>query len=118
VTTFWFALEDATLDNGCLWVQPGGHQGPLREQYRCEQGRLRMQQLDTKPWPAVNSAQALPVPAGALVCFHGLLPHRSAANRSAVSRLAYTLHATDAGATYSPSNWLQRGAAMPVKGFV
>jgi hypothetical protein len=22
VTTFWFALEDATLDNGCLWAEP------------------------------------------------------------------------------------------------
>ena len=30
VTGFWFALEDATLDNGCLWVAPGGHRGPLR----------------------------------------------------------------------------------------
>ena len=27
------ALEDATLDNGCLWVQPGGHRGPLRERF-------------------------------------------------------------------------------------
>ena len=33
VTTFWFALEDATLDNGCLWVEPGGHRGPLRERF-------------------------------------------------------------------------------------
>lgn len=27
VTTFWFALEDATRDNGCLWVAPGGSAG-------------------------------------------------------------------------------------------
>ena len=33
VTTFWFALEDATLDNGCLWAEPGGHRGPLRERF-------------------------------------------------------------------------------------
>jgi phytanoyl-CoA hydroxylase len=25
VTTFWFALEDATVANGCLWAEPGGH---------------------------------------------------------------------------------------------
>jgi phytanoyl-CoA hydroxylase len=118
VTTFWFALEDASLDNGCLWVQPGGHTGPLREQYVCEQGSLRMQQLDATPWPTMNAAKALPVRAGALVCFHGLLPHSSAANRSAASRLAYTLHATDASASYSPLNWLQRSATMPVKGFL
>ena len=34
VTGFWFAIEDATLDNGCLWAQPGGHRGPLRRVYQ------------------------------------------------------------------------------------
>lgn len=115
VTTFWFALEDATRDNGCLWVEPGGHRGPLRELYLCEGGRLRMQALDPTPWPA--QGVPLEVEAGALVVFHGLLPHGSAANRSPVSRMACTLHLTDGAAAYSPRNWLQRGAAFPVRGF-
>jgi len=116
VTTFWFALEDATLDNGCLWVEPGGHHGPLREQYVCDHaaGTLQMRALDATPWPA--TAVPLPVAAGTLVVFHGLLPHRSAANRSARSRLAYTLHVTDGAATYAAENWLQRGADLPVGG--
>jgi phytanoyl-CoA hydroxylase len=134
VTTFWFALEDATLDNGCLWVQPGGHRGSgalpgdgpgdgpgdtpgiLRERYVCEQGRLRMDRLPAPPWPSLDQAVPLPVAAGTLVVFHGLLPHRSAANRSAASRLAYTLHVTDGRAAYAASNWLQRGASFPVRG--
>lgn len=123
VTTFWFALEDATLDNGCLWVQPGGHRSPLREQYICDRdgpgpGRLRMQALDATPWPSMDEAVALPVPAGTLVVFHGLLPHCSAANRSAKSRLAYTLHVTDGRAAYAPENWLQRDAGFPVRGLM
>jgi phytanoyl-CoA hydroxylase len=117
VTTFWFALEDATLDNGCLWVQPGGHRSPLREQYRCEGGRLQMDRLDPTPWPGLAQAVPLPVAAGTLVVFHGLLPHCSGPNRSPHSRLAYTLHATDGRAAYSPHNWLQRGAHFPVRGF-
>lgn len=116
VTTFWFALEDATLDNGCLWVQPGGHRSPLREQYVCEAGKLRMQALDPTPWPGMDGATAVPVAAGSLVCFHGLLPHCSAPNRSAQSRLAYTLHVTDGTAAYSPLNWLQTSPALPVRG--
>ena len=116
VTTFWFALEDATLDNGCLWVEPGGHCGPLREQYVCEDGRLTMRALDATPWPTHERALPLPVAAGTLVVFHGLLPHCSAANRSPMSRLACTLHVTDAGAVYAPLNWLQRSAALPVRG--
>ena len=116
VTTFWFALEDATLDNGCLWVEPGGHTGPLREQYVCDAGRQQMRALDSTPWPSLAQAVPLPVAAGTLVVFHGLLPHCSAANRSPRSRLAYTLHVTDGSAAYSPLNWLQRSAALPVRG--
>ncbi len=121
VTTFWFALEDATLDNGCLWVEAGGHRGPrgvLREQYVCDHaaGTLRMQSLNATPWPTTAQAVPLPVAAGTLVVFHGLLPHCSAANRSAKSRLAYTLHVTDGQAAYAPENWLQRGGEFPVRG--
>jgi phytanoyl-CoA hydroxylase len=25
IVGLWFALEDATLENGCLWAMPGGH---------------------------------------------------------------------------------------------
>lgn len=118
VTTFWFALEDATIDNGCLWVQAGAQHDPLREQYLCEGGRLHMQPLDAKPWPDASNAVPLPVQAGTLIVFGGLLPHYSGPNRSPKSRLAYTLHATCGTAGYSPLNWLQRSAALPVRGFV
>ena len=121
VVTFWFALEDATLDNGCLWVEPGGHDGTrgvLRERYVCEQGRLRMEPLDGTPWPDLHHALPLPVAAGTLVVFHGLLPHCSLPNRSPVSRLAYTLHVTDGRAAYSPLNWLQRSPDFPVRGLL
>lgn len=118
VTTFWFALEDATRDNGCLWVQPGGQRGPLRERYVRDGDRLAMEALDATPWPrAGGDGVPLEVAAGTLVVFHGLLPHGSAANRSAVSRMACTLHVTDGTAAYSPRNWLQRGAGLPVRGF-
>jgi phytanoyl-CoA hydroxylase len=118
VTTFWFALEDATLQNGCLWTEPGGHRGPLRERFVKAGAGARMEKLDATPWPDARSAVPLEVAAGTLVVFHGLLPHYSAANRSARSRHAYTLHVTDQASAYSPANWLQRGANLPVRGFV
>ena len=117
VTTFWIALEDATRDNGCLWVQPGGHRGPLRERFVRDGERLQMEALDNTPWPTTADGVPLEVPAGTLVVFHGLLPHGSAANRSAVSRMACTLHVTDGAAAYSPRNWLQRSHTLPVRGF-
>jgi len=118
VTTFWFALEDATVENGCLWVEPGGHRGPLRELFVREGDVVRKQRLDDTPWPTGEYAQPLPVSAGTLVCFHGLLPHYSAPNRSPISRHAYSLHVTDARATYAASNWLQRDGSLPLRGFV
>jgi len=118
VTGFWFALEDATVDNGCLWMQPGGHRGPLRERFVREGDAVCMQPLDATPWPDTSTAVPVPAEAGTLVVFHGLLPHWSAPNRSDRSRHAYTLHATDGRAAYAPHNWLQRRKDFPVRGFV
>ena len=110
VTGLWFALEDATLDNGCLWVQPGGHRSPLRERFVRSAEGVRLDRLDATAWPTPAEARPLEVPAGAVVCFHGLMPHYSAPNRSAVSRHAYTLHLSDERSHWSQDNWLRTDA--------
>lgn len=110
VVTFWFAIEDADTDNGCLWVEPGGHRGPLRERFLLgagADGGPGHRRLDDTPWPSLDRSVPVPAVAGDLVLMHGLLPHRSDANRSPRSRLAYTLHATDARHAWAPDNWLQ-----------
>jgi phytanoyl-CoA hydroxylase len=117
VITLWFALEDANRNNGCLWVQRGGHRGPLREQFVSESGATRMVSLDDTPWPGETDAVPVEVEAGALVVLNGLLPHYSAPNRSAHSRHAYTLHVVDGTAAYDPRNWLQRSPEFPARGF-
>jgi phytanoyl-CoA hydroxylase len=118
VVGFWWALEDATRDNGCLWVAPGGHRGPLRERYvRQADGAVATERLDDTPWPSGDATTPLEVPAGTLVIFDGRLPHASAPNRSERSRLAYTLHIVEGRAAWSPLNWLQRPAADPARGF-
>jgi phytanoyl-CoA hydroxylase len=116
VTAFWFALEDATRENGCMWVQPGGHKSPLRARFIAGNGGARLQTVDPTPWPTIDDAVALEVEAGALVVFDGMLPHYSAPNRSPRSRHAYTLHAVDGTAHYSESNWLQR-RTLRLRGF-
>jgi phytanoyl-CoA hydroxylase len=118
VTTFWFALEDATVDNGCLWAEPGGHLGPLRERFVREGDVITMEKLDATPWPDDSVAVPLEAKAGTLICFHGLLPHYSAPNRSPKSRHAFTLHATDGATEYSKKNWIQRPDNFPVRGFI
>ncbi len=117
VTTLWFALERADRTNGCLWVQRGGHRTPLRERFVVADGAGRLERIDATPWPDADEAEPVEVEAGTLVVLHGLLPHYSAPNRSERSRHAYTLHAVDARARYSPANWLQRDASFPPRGF-
>jgi phytanoyl-CoA hydroxylase len=114
---FWFALEDATLENGCMQFIPGGHKLPLKKRnYRADDGKLVTETLDDTPWP---EERRVPVEAraGTLVVFDGRAPHLSAANRSSRSRHAYTLHVIDRTCHYPAENWLQRSADLPLRGF-
>lgn len=110
VIGLWVALEDASADNGCLLVQPGGHRGPLRERYRVDwhSRKGQLEALDATPWPAPEDVLALEVPAGGAVLFSDHLPHASAANRSGRSRTALSLHFADASSGWDTDNWLQR----------
>ena len=114
---FWFALEDATLENGCMQFIPGGHKLPLKKRnYRGPDGTLLTETLDDTPWPEEEKLAA-EAEAGTLVIFDGRAPHLSAANVSSKSRHAYTLHVIDRRCHYPAENWLQRGDDMPLRGF-
>ena len=117
VTGLWFALEDATLENGCLWALAGGHKSGLKSRFvRASGGGTRFERYDERPWPD-DGLVPLEVKKGALVVLHGLLPHLSRTNRSPRSRHAYTLHLMDARARYPEDNWLRRAPSMPLRGF-
>jgi phytanoyl-CoA hydroxylase len=113
----WFALEDATIENGCLWAIPGAHKEGLKSRFvRAEAGGTRFEVFDESPWPEEN-LQLLEVEKGSLIVLHPLLPHLSRENRSPKSRHAYTLHIIDASVDYPKENWLQRSREMPLRGF-
>lgn len=113
----WFALEHATIENGCLWVIPGGHQMGLKSRFlRAEAGGTRFEVFDDSPW-AEDNLQPLEVEKGTLIVLHPLLPHLSRENRSPKSRHAYTLHVIDASVNYPKDNWLQRSGDMSLRGF-
>lgn len=110
VTAIWVAIEDANRDNGCLWVQPGGHLSPLRETYQVDWSKREgtLTDLDKTPWPATGEAVAVEVKAGSIVMFHDHMPHYSSQNRSDRSRHAFTMHVAEQSADWSGRNWLQR----------
>jgi phytanoyl-CoA hydroxylase len=114
VTGFWFAIEEATLENGCLWALPGGHEIPVKQRFRRDgEGGTAMDVLDASPYPE-DGLVPLEAAAGTLIVLHGALPHRSGPNRSDRSRHAYTLHVVERGAAYPADNWLQR-PSLPLR---
>lgn len=119
VTGFWFALEDATLENGCLWAAPGAHRAPLRKVFKRlgdDDAGTEFDVLDPTPLPdAPQDLVPLEVPAGTMVVLDGRLPHWSDVNRSGRSRHAYSLHCISAAADYPDWNWLQRPSDMPLR---
>jgi len=103
---FWFALEDANKENGCLQVASGGHKGPLRKLFKRENNKMKMEELSSEPFPKTDTF--VEVKKGSLVLLHGRLPHYSCENNSEKSRHAYTFHVIEGNSKYLDYNWLQR----------
>jgi len=120
VTGCWFAVEDATIENGCMWAAPGGHTTGLRSQFKragiTDDDGTTFEVLDPTPLPT-PPGELVPIEAtaGTLVLLHGLLPHWSDVNHSPRSRHAYTVHCISASAEYPAWNWLQRSPDMPLR---
>jgi phytanoyl-CoA hydroxylase len=117
VIGFWFAIDDATMENGCLWALPGGHRIPVKARSRLNEAGTAtvMEVLDPTPYPTAGLVP-LEAPRGTLVLLDGALPHLSGPNRSDRPRHAYTVHAIDGTAHYLRDNWLQR-PTLPLRGF-
>lgn len=113
VIGLWFALEDAHVDNGCLWVMPGGHKGPLKERFINKAGELAFMDKKRVSWPK-KAFIPLEAKAGDLIILHGLLPHLSEQNRSSMTRYAYTLHFIDDAVYFPKDNWLNSGSRLRV----
>ena len=82
--TAWIAINDATLDNGCLQVIPGPHNKILPH---CP----KVQTAIADEFIDEAAAVPLPVKAGGVVLFHPLTPHSSLSNTSKGFRWSFDL---------------------------
>ena len=116
IAGLWFAFEDATIENGCLWAIPGGHKAGLKTRWVRRAGGMSFEVFDSSHWPE-DQLVPLEVGKGSLIILNGLLPHKSLANRSSRSRHAYSLHVINGRSLYPQNNWLRRPPEMPLRGF-
>ena len=83
LTGGWIALDDATTENGCLWVIPGSHKRGILWPQRIQHDSRFDCAHETFRFPYTDD-DAIPVEvkAGAIVFFNGYLLHRSLPNRA------------------------------------
>ncbi|MCW2525111.1 MAG: leucine dehydrogenase [Frankiales bacterium] len=87
----WVALSRATLENGCLWVLPGSHKGPIHE--HVPDRRPAANRAYTEIVSEDDSARepALMEP-GDVLFFHSYLMHMSTDNVADERRAAMVYH--------------------------
>ncbi|KAI8353192.1 hypothetical protein BD560DRAFT_408465 [Blakeslea trispora] len=106
---FWFALEDCTESNGCLWFIPGSHKtSPVTKRFvRNPKGSGTLFEGEDQFEVDESKYVKCEVDAGALVLIHGSVLHKSGHNMSPNSRYIYTFHCIEGEAHYPENNWLQ-----------
>lgn len=112
VIALWWPLEDATTENGCLWIEPGSHRKDLTQRMRREGNEVV---FEGSP-PDVDEGNLVPVEVevGSMVIMHGHVVHMSTKNESDRSRHAYTVHYVDLSCEWRRDNWLQRDERLPL----
>jgi len=119
---FWYALEDCTVDNGCLSFAAGSHKrAPIRDRFvRSPNGAgTTFASNEGSQWPKgleedtevkKEVYELGEVKAGTLVLIHGNLLHKSEKNTSKKGRMIYTFHVIEGQHDYDGRNWLQTEA--------
>ena len=88
----WIALDDATVDNGCLQVIPGSHRPGYIHPFKPHGRPEEFDPTDEAYGFDTSSTVTVEVPRGSVVFFNGYLLHRSERNRSDGYRRALVNH--------------------------
>jgi ectoine hydroxylase-related dioxygenase (phytanoyl-CoA dioxygenase family) len=88
--TAWVALDDATVENGCMFFAEGSNRGPVFDHVAPEGEPFNLQLTDMAL--AGLRMTPAPVPRGGVSFHHGSTVHQSGPNLSARWRRACALH--------------------------
>jgi len=84
--SIWFAIDEATLDNGCMWYTPKSHKLPLRRHHQpVGKGALQCKGSE-------EESIAVPLKPGSCAIHHGHTLHYSRGNSTSGHRRAFILN--------------------------
>jgi len=110
VITCWCALDDATLENGCMHYIPGSHQlGLVDHEAIANTPHL------VPPDVQKDKAVAVPIKAGGCIFHHSLTLHMSPPNRTSLWRRAMVCHYVRSDA-YIPSRSENSPSMLHIRG--
>jgi phytanoyl-CoA hydroxylase len=110
----WLAVEDATIDNGCLFIADDSHHDGVAHRMTLD-GKGSVHWPQGRPDYSKHDLKPVETPKGTLVLLHGSNVHGSNENTSRASRHAYSMHVVEGaqGTEWLPDNWLQRPPDKP-----
>ncbi|MFZ4508517.1 MAG: phytanoyl-CoA dioxygenase family protein [Fimbriimonas sp.] len=88
--SIWMPLQEATIENGCLWFMPGSHEWDVQE-HRPIGGDVRVHGLEMVNLDLVKDAVACPLPAGGITIHRNRTAHFAGPNTSNIPRRALIL---------------------------
>jgi phytanoyl-CoA hydroxylase len=96
--TIWLAVNDVTVENGCVWIMPGSYKQGLVSHEETPIGKACRSLTDPD--------QGVPVPltAGSMAVFWSLTMHKSGLNVSDHTRKAFVIQYANAGLRYTQNS--------------
>jgi ectoine hydroxylase-related dioxygenase (phytanoyl-CoA dioxygenase family) len=89
--SMWIPLQEATIQNGCMWFIPGSHRSDVLPHHSI--GRdVRIHGLEMDELPDMSKAVPCPIPAGGCTIHSNRTMHYAGANQSDVPRRALIIN--------------------------
>lgn len=101
----WVALDDAVIENGCMWMVPGSHLWGNHQRYLASDDHFKPYHRQPELLPADAIVESVPfeIKKGQVGYHHCLTWHGSPHNRSSLKRRAIAVHYMPGHTRYEPT---------------
>jgi len=112
----WVALDDAVVENGCMWMVPGSHKWGVQSKYLRSDDKYMPYHTEPSLLPEGVSIEAVPIELkkGQVGYHHCMTWHGGPNNRSAKERRGIAYHYMPGHTRYVPTGYHQMESYVEV----